>query len=226
MLPKVIIHNSISIDGSLSSFEPNMELHYRIAGMFKPEIHLIGSNTITAGIELYGTGVPPEGPSDFQKPKRRESLPAWVVVDSKGRLEGLLHTCRRFEQCRDVIVLVSETTPKRYLRYLDERQYDYHCIGMDCVDLRKALHLLTKDYHVKTVVTDTGRILGNLLLDQGLVDEISLLIHPVIVGGTAYRMFDAIEKNHDVTLVKCERLKMQYIWLLYMIKKKRSPRTS
>jgi len=46
MIPKVIIHNSISIDGSLSSFEPNMELHYRIAGMF---------NSINAKIYLQNT---------------------------------------------------------------------------------------------------------------------------------------------------------------------------
>jgi 2,5-diamino-6-(ribosylamino)-4(3H)-pyrimidinone 5'-phosphate reductase len=217
MLPKVIIHNSISIDGSLSSFEPNMELHYRIAGMFKPEIHLIGSNTITAGIELYGGDVPPEDASDFKKPIRSKNLPAWVVVDSKGRCDGLLHTCRRFEQCRDVILLVSQATPQRYLRYLDERQYEYHRFGRDCVDLRSALTFLAKNYHVKTIVTDTGRILGNLLLNQGLVDEISLLVHPVIVGKTSYNMFNEIEKNHDITLMKCERLEKQYIWLLYKI---------
>ena len=217
MHPKIILHNSLSLDGSLTGFEPNMELHYRIAGMFKPEVHLIGSNTITAGIELYGTGVPPEKPSDFQKPKRNKKLPSWVIIDSKGKLQGLLHTCRQFEQVRDVILLVSQTTPKRYLRYLDERQYEYHIVGKDSVDLSEALALLAKTYQVKTIVTDTGRILGNLLLNQGLVDEISLLVHPVIVGKTAYPMFSDINKNLDGTLVKCEQLEKHYIWLLYKI---------
>lgn len=214
---KIILHNSLSLDGSLTGFEPNMELHYRIAGMFKPQVHLIGSNTITAGIELYGTGVPPEKPSDFQKPKRNKKLPSWVIIDSKGKLQGLLHTCRQFEQVRDVILLVSQTTPKRYLRYLDERQYEYHIVGKNSVDLPEALALLAKTYQVKTIVTDTGRILGNLLLNQGLVDEISLLVHPVIVGKTAYPMFSDINKNLDGTLVKCEQLEKHYIWLLYKI---------
>ncbi|MCU0850157.1 MAG: dihydrofolate reductase family protein [Candidatus Thermoplasmatota archaeon] len=217
MHPKVILHNSLSLDGSLTGFEPNMELHYRIAGMFKPEVHLIGSNTITAGIELYGTGVPPENPSDFQKPKRNKKLPSWVIIDSKGKLQGLLHTCRQFEQVRDVILLVSQTTPKRYLQYLDERQYEYHIVGKNSVDLPEALTLLAKTCQVKTIVTDTGRILGNLLLNQGLVDEISLLVHPVIVGKTAYPMFSDINKNLNGTLVKCEQLEKQYIWLLYKI---------
>lgn len=217
MRPKVILHNSISLDGSLTCFEPNMELHYRIAGMFKPEVHLIGSNTITAGIELYGAGVPPEKPSDFQKPKRNKKLPTWVIIDSKGKLQGLLHTCRQFEQVRDIILLVSQTTPKQYLQYLDERHYEYHLVGKDSVDLPEALALLTKTYQVQTIVTDTGQILGNLLLNQGLVDEISLLIHPVIVGKTSYTMFSAINKDLDLTLIKCEHLEKKYIWLLYKI---------
>lgn len=222
MRPKVIVHNSISIDGSLSSFEPNMELHYRIAGMFKPDMHLIGSNTVKAGLTLYGDGVPPEKPSDFQRPERDTKLPAWVLVDSKGTLEGILHTCRRFEWCRDVIVLVSKKTPQRYLRYLDERHYPYHCLGNTSVDLHEAMDHLAKDYHAKTILTDTGRILGNLLLDQGLVDEISLLIHPVIVGKNSYRMFDDIEKNHKITVQRCERLEEQYVWIVYAVQDNRS----
>jgi 2,5-diamino-6-(ribosylamino)-4(3H)-pyrimidinone 5'-phosphate reductase len=78
---------------------------------------------------------------------------------------------------------------------------------------------------VKTILTDTGMVLGNLLLGQGLVDEISLLVHPVIVGKTSYGMFQQIEKQHDLTLVKYERLQKQYVWLLYKIKKKESPYT-
>lgn len=223
MRPKVILHNSISIDGSLSCFEPNMQLHYELAGSFKADMHLIGSHTITAGVELYGNGIPLEGPSDFIKPKRSNNLPAWVVVDSKGRLEGMLHTCRRFDLCRDVIMLVSQKTPKRYLQYLDERHYKYHIIGRVAVDLRKALDLLSTGYHVKTLLTDTGRILGNLLLNQGLVDEISLLVHPVIVGGkSSYNMFKDITRNLSLTLVKCERMEKQFIWLVYQVKEKES----
>ncbi len=218
MIPKIILHNSISIDGSLSSFEPNMELHYRIAGKYHPDMHLIGSHTITAGIELYGNDIPSEEALDFEKPTRRKTLPIWVLVDSKGKLEGMLHTCRRFELCRDVIVLVSKSTPQRYLRYLDERQYIYHCVGRDSVDLRQALIFLYKEYHAKTILTDTGRILGNLLLNKGLVDEISLLIHPVIVGDKSFNMFHEIKKNISVSLLRCERLEKQYIWLVYTVK--------
>ena len=120
MLPKVILHNSVSLDESLTNFEPNMRLHYQIAGKYNADAHLIGSNTVKVGVELYGGDVPLEEKQDFAKPERSESLPYWVIPDTKGILKGLLHTCRRFEFCRDVILLVSEETPTEYITHLKE----------------------------------------------------------------------------------------------------------
>jgi 2,5-diamino-6-(ribosylamino)-4(3H)-pyrimidinone 5'-phosphate reductase len=217
MLPKVIVHNSISIDGSLTHFVPNMGLHYQIAGSYKPDIHLIGSNTIKTGIEAQGNGVPPEEKNDFEKQKRDKNVPLWVIIDTKGDLKGLLHTCRRFEFCRDIIILASEKTPQAYLSHLKERNYDYHIVGKDHVNLKKALELLAKKYQAKTALTDAGRILGNLLLNQGLVSEISLLIHPVIVGKNSYNMFSDIHKSLKLSLIKKEILEKEYIWLVYKV---------
>ena len=218
-IPKIIIHNSISIDGSLTNFEPNMELHYKIAGNYKPDIHLIGSNTIKKGIELYGEGIPPEEKKDFQKQERIKSLPYWVIIDTQGQLEGLLHICRRFEFCKDVIILVSEKTPKNYLNYLKERNYGYHIVGKNYVNFNIALELLLTKYQVKIILTDTGRILGNLLLNQGFVSEISLLIHPIIVGIKSYNMFSDINKNLKIKLIRKETLEDEFIWVVYGVEK-------
>jgi 2,5-diamino-6-(ribosylamino)-4(3H)-pyrimidinone 5'-phosphate reductase len=219
MLPKVIIHNSVSLDGSLTGFEPNMGLHYQIAGNYKPDAHLIGSNTVKVGVELYGEGVPSEERKDFEKPKRAKSFPLWVIPDTAGTLKGLLHTCRRFEFCRDVVVLVSEETPESYLAHLRKRNYDYHVVGKRHVDLKLALELLAEKYKVKTALADTGRILSNLLLEQGLASELSLLIHPVIVGKEAYPIFGNIDKSINLRLRKQEILGKGYVWLVYKVAK-------
>ena len=54
MNTEIIIHNSISLDGSLTGFMPDMELHYKIAGEYNPDAHLIGSETIIKGTEMSG----------------------------------------------------------------------------------------------------------------------------------------------------------------------------
>jgi 2,5-diamino-6-(ribosylamino)-4(3H)-pyrimidinone 5'-phosphate reductase len=216
-LPRIVIHNSISLDGSLTGFMPDMEQHYRIAGEYKPEIHLIGSNTIKAGIEMFGGEVPAEEPSDFYKPDRVKSLPIWVIVDSGGKLEGLLHTCRRFEFCRDVIVLISESTPESYLVHLRERNYDFISSGKEKVDIPEVMSILADRYGVKTVLTDTGMVLGNLLINLNLVSEISLLIHPVIFGESSYGMFGNVDKQLSLKLLKKEELSNGLLWVVYEI---------
>lgn len=115
MMPEIIIHNSISLDCSLTGFIPDMALHYKIAGDYKPDAHLIGSQTVITGNEMFGDGIPQEEPADFKQPERRKDLPWWVIVDSRGRLKGSLHTCRRFEFCRGVVLLVSRSTPEDYI---------------------------------------------------------------------------------------------------------------
>jgi 2,5-diamino-6-(ribosylamino)-4(3H)-pyrimidinone 5'-phosphate reductase len=217
MLPKVIIHNSISLDGSLTGFTPDMALHYQIARSYKPAVHLIGSSTIKVGVELFGN-VTPEEATDFEKPKKDKNLPYWVITDTKGILKGLLHTCRRFEFCRDVVVLISEATPNEYIEYLEERKYDYHVVGKERVDLRQALEFLDVEFKAKKVLTDTGRILGNLLLEQDLVDEVSLVVHPFIVGEKSYNIFGNIRKNPTLKLRKHEKLEKGCVWLVYKVK--------
>jgi len=217
MPTEIIIHNSISLDGSLTGFMPDMGLHYKIAGEYKPDAHLIGSETIIKGNEMFGEGIPDEAPSDFEKPDRDKSLPLWVIVDSGGKLKGMLHTCRRFEYCRDVIILVSETTPSDYLEHLKERCYTYIITGKEKVDLKLAIDRLGKNFEIRRILTDTGRVLGNLLPNLGLVNEISLLIHPLIVGESCYPMFSEIKGNISLKLKKSEQFENGCIWAVYNI---------
>ena len=196
-----------------------MMLHYRIAGSYRAKAHLIGSNTVKVGVELFENQVPLEEKKDFAKPQRDNDLPYWVIPDSTGKLRGLLHTCRRFEFCRDVIVLVSETTPIEYLDHLKERNYTYHVIGKDHIDLEKSLELLSSEYKIKKVLTDTGKILGNLLINQGFASELSLLLHPIIVGRSSYNIFADVSRNIALSLSKREILSHGYLWLVYKIKK-------
>lgn len=217
MNPEIIIHNSISTDGSLTGFMPDMELHYRIAGQYNPDAHLIGSATVVAGNEMFGEGIPEEKPDDFIAPDRDHSLPWWVIIDSGARLKGMLHTCRRFEYCRDVIMLVSEITPDDYIRNLEERKFKFIIAGKDKVDLKCAIQLLQEKFNIHKILTDTGMILSNLLMNLGLVSEISLLIHPLIVGRKCYPMFSEIKGNINLKLSKSERFENGCIWNVYNI---------
>ena len=217
MKTEIIIHNSISIDSSLTGFMPEMGLHYKIAGDYRPDAHLIGSATIIAGNEMFSEGIPEELPSDFERPLRDTNLPWWIIIDSGSRLKGMLHTCRRFEYCRDVIVLISESTPVDYQEHLKERNYQFIKSGKNKVDLRRAINILLENFEIKKILTDTGRVLGNLLLNEGLVNELSLLIHPLIVGENCYPMFSEVNVNLKLKLKNSERFDNGCVWNVYSI---------
>ena len=222
MLPKLIIHNSISLDCSITGFEANLELHYGILRSYGPDAMLVGSNTAKTGIELFCEEIPPEEESDFLKPEILPGDPRafWLLADSRGTLKGLLHILRRSEYCKDVIVLVSEKTPAAYLDYLKERDYDTIRAGEAHVDYREALETANGRYGFKIVVSDSGSTLNSILLEQGLAEEISLLVSPVLVGKTGENLFGKLEKSGiELELVKNERMEGNYLNLLYRVLK-------
>jgi len=219
-VPKIIMHNSVSLDGSFTNFDVDMGLHYQIASRFQANANLIGSNTIKTGIETYGGEIPEENEADFTKPERDPVLPYWAIVDTKGITQGLLHTCRRFEYCKDVIVLISQYTSKEYIDYLNERKYDYLVCGDEHVDYEKAINILNIKYGIKTILVDSGPTLNRLLLGRGLINEISLLVSPVLVGTKSDKLLAHLNieiQNVNLELLTCEDLDKGYVLLRYKV---------
>jgi len=203
---KVIIHNSISLDGSLLGFDVDMAAHYKIAGGFKADIHLVGSNTAAEGLKIFYKKLPAEEEKDFIKPKANMRLPLWVIPDSNGKLKGKLHVLRQSGYCRDIVILTSSSTSKSYLRYLTERNYDWHYMGTKPIDYSQTLLLLASEYKARTVLTDAGKTLTGILLNDGLVDEISLLVHPVVVGRERFCFFDDVKVDLRLKLFKSKSI--------------------
>ncbi|XUW99832.1 MAG: RibD family protein [Dehalogenimonas sp.] len=218
----IVMHNTVSLDGSFTGFDVNMGLHYEIASRYKTEATLIGSETIVTGIEMYG-GVPEEKEPDFVKPSRSQDLPYWIVVDTHGKTKGMLHACRSFEFCRDIIVLISEKTGEDFIRYLEERNYDYLVCGEDRVDFETAFKLLETRYSIRKFLIDSGPTLNAILLAENMIDEISLIISPFVVGEKlAQRFLNQLNpKNHPlpVKLMQCEQLNDGLLLLKYQVVK-------
>jgi 2,5-diamino-6-(ribosylamino)-4(3H)-pyrimidinone 5'-phosphate reductase len=213
---KVIVHNSTSLDGSLLGFEVDMAAHYRIAGGFKADIHLVGSTTALEGLNMFYKKLPREQEKDFIKPKGKGKLPLWVIPDTTGKLQGKLHVLRQSGYCRDIVILSTSSTPKGYLRYLTERNYDWHYMGKRPLDYSHAFGVLAKEYKARTVLTDSGKTLNGILLNSGLVDQISLLVYPVIVGGKQVALFAGVSAEVKMKLAKSRPFSGKH-WLLFQV---------
>jgi 2,5-diamino-6-(ribosylamino)-4(3H)-pyrimidinone 5'-phosphate reductase len=201
MFPELIIHNTISLDGSLSGFSADIGLHYQILGSLGPDAMLVGSNTAKTGADIFIGNIPSEEPFDLVKPayKADSAMPYWIIADSRGILEGMLHVFRRLEYCQDVIVLISERTPASYVEYLQKRDYDHIVTGKEHANYRQALEICNQIYGLRKIATDCGSTLCGILLDQGLASMISLVVTPAIAGKENACLFGKTVKA-DVTL--------------------------
>ncbi|HUU82897.1 MAG TPA: RibD family protein [Phycisphaerae bacterium] len=225
MLPHVILHNQVSVDGRINGFAPDLGLHYQVASRLKMDAHLAGSNTIFNPNEP----IPPEGAEAFEPPttKPDDPRPLMVVPDSRGRVRNW-HVLRNAGYWRGMVALCSDSTPGSYLTYLRERHIECIVAGRDRVDLPAALQELNARHGVETVVGDSGGTLNGVLLHAGLVDEISLLINPCLVGGTTvhslFRAPDPTSPDSPVQLrlTHLEKVNEDLVWLRYKVVKSSS----
>ncbi|KYC44655.1 MAG: 2,5-diamino-6-ribosylamino-4(3H)-pyrimidinone 5'-phosphate reductase [Candidatus Methanofastidiosum methylothiophilum] len=140
-------------------------------------------------------------------------------MDTKGKLYGLMHIYRRFEYCKEVILLLSKNSPEKYIKYLKERNYEYIISDTDPIDFSKVMDMLYSKYKIKKMLTDTGGTLNSILLEKKLIDEISLIIAPTIVGKNSQYLFGSLSQNNlfNVKLRGVEVLDKNYVLIKYDI---------
>lgn len=185
MKPRVIIHTAMSLDGRITNFPADLELYYSLAAQYNPDAILFGSGTVLAAVrDNPALEVPPEHEEMFAPPPGQpDPRPLLVIADSRGQVR-CWDAIRKWPYMRDVLALCSRATPREYLEYLKERRINTIVTGTERISMREALEALNRDYQVTVVRVDSGGTLNSVLLHEGLVDEVSVLIHPVIAGGT------------------------------------------
>ena len=186
MKPRVIIHTAMSLDGRITNFPADLELYYTLAGQWNPDAILFGSGTVLAAVrDNPALEVPPEHEEMFVPPAGQpDPRPLLIIADSRGQVR-CWDAIRKWPYMRDVLAICSSATPQEYLAYLKECHIGTIIAGSERIDMREALEALNREYQVKVVRVDSGGTLNSVLLHAGLVDEVSVLIHPVIAGGKA-----------------------------------------
>ena len=226
MLPRVILYNSVTVDGRMDWFagEGDMGLYYELAARWNADAMLSGSHTMLTAYSQQDT--PEEEDSNLEaKELHPLHVPLLVIVDSRGQVRNW----RQIQQepyWRRAISLCSHSTPLSHLAYLQKRQVECIVAGDDRVDLQRALGELNLRYGVKVVRVDGGGALNGALLRAGLVDEVSVLVTPCLTGGTTPRSIfvapdlTSSESVIPLRLIHLERLRGDVVWLRYEVIKR------
>lgn len=222
MLPRVILFNAVSLDGRIDWFPADQAQFYGLISTWKETGTLVGSDTILAATVEF----PPEDDSVFEPPAvlPGDARPVLAVPDSRGRVRSW-HAVKQWGYWREFVALCTRNTPGEYLDYLAARHIGVIIAGDDRVDLRTALEGLNDRFGANTIRVDSGGTLNGALLRAGLVDEVSVLIHPGLVGGVSPRsMFRAPDLDSPdgvipLELMDVRRIENDVVWLRYAVKR-------
>lgn len=229
--PYTICHMTPSIDGRITSgkgrrteeWEPLLKgynEYYRIEKKFRADAWLCGR--ITA--EIYASVRNTELPRIKETITKSDNVALLnhkgnyaVIVDTKGRLRWKSNQLLGDH----LVIVITETTPKNYLAYLRDKKISYIIGGKRDIDFSRVFQVLKTKFGIKKMLIEGGGKLNGSILKAGLIDEISLLIAPLVVGSTnAPSIFDREplsikELPKRFQLIDIKRLKDSMIWVRY-----------
>lgn len=211
-LPRVVLHAATSLDGRIDGFDIDIGLFYEVAGAFAEDATLAGSETILAA---PGGAIPDPDDGPVPPPDPLGTRPLLAIADGRGRVR--CHgTLRAAGFWRGVVSIGCETTPRAHNETLASRGVPTLSTPGERVDLADALRQLASVYGVRTVRADSGGTLASALLAGGLVDEVSLLVHPVVSASPDARpFFRAFDSALPLSLAACEALSGGVLWVRY-----------
>ena len=202
--PHVVAHVAVTLDGATTGFSPDVGCFYRLAGSFAEDVTLAGADTILAQ-EAALAAVPRPGPD--------ADGPLLAVVDGRGRVREWA-ALREVGHWSEVLALHAEDTPPRP----PGRGVDELVLGRGRVDLAAALEALHRRGRSRVRVDSGGALVGALLAG-GLLDEVSLLVHPLCAGAGGARWYgDLPGPAVPLTPVGHEDVGGGLLWLRYRVR--------
>lgn len=203
--PYVVAHVAVALDGATTGFEPDVGRFYELAATWREDVTLVGADTILAQEQALAAA-PSPGPA--------QGGPVLAVVDGRGRIrEWQWKALREVGHWSEVLALHAETTPRR----TGGRSVQEFVIGTERVDLAAALAMLGRRAGVEVVRVDSGGALIGALLSAGLLDEVSLLVHPCLPGVRRNRLWHgSTPAAIRFDLVASHVLDDGLVWLRYL----------
>ena len=205
---------------------------HAVKELYTPDMFLEGSNMLVAETDPLTELPPYQGDpallyEDFLPPDilHRPTRKTWTaVVDGRGRFRnGYTAECDDPETY--MIHLTSEAAPPEYLAFLRERHIPYLIQGQERVDLPLMLEKVKQKLGVTTIATSSGGKLSGALIRSNLLDEINILLNPIVIGGfTIPTLFASPEPvwptvlPNQLKLLEVKTMPNERLWLRYKVK--------
>ena len=229
--PKIICHILQSVDGNIDGdffTLPELSPAYRAFSRIREEYacDAVISGATTAAEIYRGRFVDNLPTSSERWPrtdwKARQADRYAVVIDGTGSVRWESGSVERRGEKLHVIVVLQENASDAYISHLRKAGVSYIFAGKDSLDLPLAARKLKELFGIQSMLLSGGGVVDWSFLQAGLVDEISLVVPPVIDGGVRLpSAFDdsPLAAGHAPVALKLadvQRLEGDALWLRYV----------
>lgn len=149
----------------------------------------------------------------------------YVSVDTEGEIGWESATFQKpGRPDAHIIEILTEHTSKEYRAYLREKGISYILAGKDSLDCEAAVKKLNQYFKIDTLLICGGGTVNWSFMQQGVVDELSLILAPAADGSSSTpTVFERSEFSSGQTPVEfklknVEPLKNNAIRLTYLVK--------
>ena len=226
-LPFTVCHMLASLDGRIEGnffSKPGCSDALREYGALR--------STFKCGALLYGTTTALEfaGGEAGKLPRPARLLPYsdykagakerdyLVAIDARGRIGWKSRTFSRpGRPDAHIIEVLTERAAPEYLEYLREHGISYIIAGKSAVSFKILLRKLNEIFGIERVMLAGGGLINGAMLDAGCIDELSVVVAPVVDGGNGAALFAGC-KSAGLKLIETRELDGGAIWLRYSVK--------
>jgi len=149
----------------------------------------------------------------------KEATSFAIAIDAKGKLVWDFN-----ETGGDhIIEVLSEQVSDEYLNFLQQKKISYIFGGKKELDFKLVLEQLGNLFNIKNLMLEGGGLINGSLLNEGLIDELSILIIPVADASpnapTTFELGGYQQKNvsRHLHLKEVRQLENAVLWLKYTV---------
>lgn len=221
--PEVVINIFASMDGRITTAPEHNVMEWTsngVDGDANDEAHKL-YDRLNCDALVSGSESLMIWSSDWVELEKPITMPvkskAYIVFDGRGRME--------WAQTEDLIVVTRENVSSAYIEQLENKGITYLTAGNgEKIDVELALEQLSERGFKRIGISGGGTING-AFLRAGVVDEISIVLAPLAVGGrTTPTIFDgenldSIQQTVPLELIETKPVGNKgAVWLHYRVK--------
>ncbi len=204
------------------------EEYGNIRDFYKCQATLYGTTTMLEG---YSNGLAEDLPkADKPYPKKdyiaKSEVENYIIaLDAKGVLGySSAYSERRGRPKAHIVEALTETVSEDYLAYLQGLGISYIFAGKEKLDCGMLLEKLYKNFSITRLMIAGGGVTNRSFLNKNLIDELSLVVAPVIGGNSdTVSVFESSDftrggKPSSFDLIEVKQAGGGCLWLRYIPK--------